>query len=845
MGALHHAASIWQRLFPGWHDRQALRHYRERLARELSVLIRPPVAGPGAEIYLEIRARLVPAPSPAARGSGAAVPAGDPSGSLEASAAVFQPPWNFLVVGDPGSGKTTLMRHLALALASSNPLEASPAQDSAPPVPWPRQLGPGVWADRWRQFDLPFYLPLNRIDRQTATIETHLSRVLAEDGFADARAFLLRALQAGRCALFCDGLDEIKDAAERGQAALALQEFAARHAGCLVVVTSRPHSLSVPASRSGSRTIWDVLEAFARVELLDLTPEEVDDYARRSHGEEPGAGAGLWQALLQAGRLWPLAGNPWSLSLLAWVYRQDGRWPGSLALLHRRAAELWLARWAEEKLLAAPGFDPAALKRFLGVFALSLHQDGIRVLSREEVRERLRGILTAWPEEDRDQLLDWLVRNGVLRPEAGGGMALCHLTFQAFLVAWHCASRANFRSPLEYLRDPWWREVVLLLPGLLSDPAHLLDALRGQDVALAGLALPDPGWLDARVTGSRVFTEVTAGIVAALRGQHERGGSAGAMAADSLARVPAWGATDYLERQAREGSGPSALTALMALLRTSDPATALRRWPQAGPVLQRLHHGLGRHGPELDRMILTALSRQGFPLIHVPAGALVMGSDRAAGEGPAHRLELPDFWIGKHPVTNAQYARFVEETAYRSEGDWRAAAGATWRHPIAPGKETHPVVNVSWNDVMAFCGWAGVGLPSEAEWEKAARGPEGREYPWGQGWRPGVCNTREGKLAGTSPVGQFPASASLYGCHDLAGNVWEWTRSRQRAYPYDPHDGREDVAGDGRDRVLRGGSWRDGRQSARGTARKVYRPVSGSDDYGFRIVVRKPSQPLA
>ena len=171
-------------------------------------------------------------------------------------------------------------------------------------------------------------------------------------------------------------------------------------------------------------------------------------------------------------------------------------------------------------------------------------------------------------------------------------------------------------------------------------------------------------------------------------------------------------------------------------------------------------------------------------------------------------MHLDEYWIGKYPVTNAQYKAFVEASGHQQPDHFKNGK-------IPKGKNDHPVVEVSWHDARAFCDWASqisdavIRLPTEAEWEKAARGKEGRIYPWGD-QKPdvGLCNFDQ-NIGGTTLVGRYsPAGDSPYGCADMAGNVWEWTSSLKKDYPYRAGDGRENLeAGDDVHRVLRGGSW--------------------------------------
>ena len=224
-----------------------------------------------------------------------------------------------------------------------------------------------------------------------------------------------------------------------------------------------------------------------------------------------------------------------------------------------------------------------------------------------------------------------------------------------------------------------------------------------------------------------------------------------------------------------------------------------------------------------------------FEWITIPAGDFLMGSDKELDplafddEMPQHRLYLPAYRIARYPVTNAHYKHFVDATGH----------GSPQHLPhghIPQGKEQHPVVHVTWHDVVAFCKWAGVMLPSEAQWEKAVRGTDGRNYPWGNE-RPTeqLCNF-DGNEGDSTPVGNYsPRGDSPYGVADGAGNVWEWTRSLYKAYPYAASDGREDPPA--RDLLtLRGGSWFHYESYVRCAERLSYNPNFSDDDLGFRVV---------
>jgi formylglycine-generating enzyme required for sulfatase activity len=222
--------------------------------------------------------------------------------------------------------------------------------------------------------------------------------------------------------------------------------------------------------------------------------------------------------------------------------------------------------------------------------------------------------------------------------------------------------------------------------------------------------------------------------------------------------------------------------------------------------------------------------KDGSVVVYIPPGEFPMGLGLypEGSEYPQHTVYVDGFWIGKYEVTNAQYRKCVD-------------AGACDKPETSNryGKSEYancPVIYVSWYDAQDYARWVGGRLPTEPEWEKAARGTDGRTYPWGDVWDPSKCNTTEGGINDVTPVGKYsPAGDSPYGVSDMAGNVWEWTSSLLKPYPYNPGDGREDPQSK-EDRVARGGS----RSYAGDTSRSWFRYAISSKDarrsVGFRLV---------
>ncbi|HID61327.1 MAG TPA: formylglycine-generating enzyme family protein [Anaerolineae bacterium] len=217
-------------------------------------------------------------------------------------------------------------------------------------------------------------------------------------------------------------------------------------------------------------------------------------------------------------------------------------------------------------------------------------------------------------------------------------------------------------------------------------------------------------------------------------------------------------------------------------------------------------------------------------MVEIPAGPFTMGSDTGEpDEAPAHEVDLPSFEIDQFEVTNANFAQFVEATGYQTDAE-KEGRSKSWRD-AAEGKDNHPVVYVSWNDAVAYCEWLGKRLPTEAEWEKAARGTDGRMYPWGDEWDPSKANVKETGLRGTAVVGSFGAGASPYGVEDMAGNVWEWTADWYEPYPGSTYH--TEYYGQ-KFKVVRGGGWFEMADAVRTTNRDLTSINATNDDIGFR-----------
>ena len=213
----------------------------------------------------------------------------------------------------------------------------------------------------------------------------------------------------------------------------------------------------------------------------------------------------------------------------------------------------------------------------------------------------------------------------------------------------------------------------------------------------------------------------------------------------------------------------------------------------------------------------------------IPAGTFWMGDSRGK-DNPAHKIYLDAYWIDKYEVTNAQYRKFAEATGRKKP---RYSKDSRFDGDL------QPVIGVTWEDARAYCEWAGKRLPTEAEWEKAARGGESRLYPWGDTYNPNFANHKASRQGQPVAVGSYPQGASPYGVYNMAGNVWEWCADWYEKRYYDISPTKNPVGpADGRDRVIRGGGWNV--EQIDMAHRRGIRPDKTYRSLGFRCV-RTPS----
>jgi len=772
-----------------------------------------------------------------------------------------------VLLGDPGSGKTTFVNFVAACLAGeclgregvnlallTAPLPDDEGEARKERQPWGH--GPLLPVRVvLRDFAARGLPPPDR--RATAG---HLWRFIAADletatlgGYVPHLDKELR--ERGGLLLF-DGLDEVPRAGRRReQIKQAVEDFVSAFARCRALVTSRTYAYQEQAWR---------LNGFDETVLAPFSAGQVRRFVDRWYahiatlrGWHPDDARGraelLKRAIFGSDRLGALAGRPLLLTLMASLHAwRGGSLPERREELYADTVDLLLDWWESQRVVRDPQgevimmqpslaewlkVDREKVRGLLDELAYRAHAAQSDLAGTADVPEGelVNGLmhLSQNPDVKPGRLVEYLSqRAGLLLPRGVGVYTFPHRTLQEYLAACYLTDHDYPDLVAGLARDDpnRWREVALLAGAKAS---------RGMASAI---------WLLAEALCYRQPAE----------GERDLAGAWGAhLAGQALAE------TADLERAGeRNRARVTRVRHWLVYVLERGELPAVER-AAAGETLAELGDPRFRE----DAWHLPDEPLLGF--VKVPAGPFLMGTQgeeilalarRLGGkrewyedEMPQHEVLLPAYYIARYPVTVAQFWAFVQASGYRPRG------GDSLR-----GRSNHPVVRVTWYDAVEYGRWltgrlrewegtpeplaallrvgAGGGppwqarLPTEAEWEKAARGADGRLFSWGNDPDPDRANYRDTGIGGTSAVGCFPGGASPYGGLDMSGNVWEWCHSLFKSYPYRRDDGREDLKARGH-RVLRGGSfYHDGRH-VRCASRLRNSPDRRYGYYGFRLVV--------
>lgn len=785
-----------------------------------------------------------------------------------------------VLLGGPGSGKSSFLRHLAVTLARGE--AQSELLDSRLPG----------WT---AGFLLPLYASLGTYaswakkgnhDLNPETLWDFLASNAEHDSLAGLRQQLRRAFRNGGLLLLLDGLDEVADPTLRASVASAVAELGTQQHGFLVV-TCRERSFSnnvaVPFAAWGQP-----------VHIAPFSPGQISHFIRSwyAHSIERGAfdsveavrrADDLIEHIRSITELRDLGQTPLLLTIITILHYYEGKLPEDRADLYEDLVQLLLTRWTVQRrerdspqnlleMLAIPGLKEFHLRGVLENLAYQAHQgerstDGRGLLDLAIVREAFTRLFEQLGQrpgvayEQARMVLDYLeIESGLLLHEGGDQYALPHLTYEEYLAGCYLVKQETYFQRLAYNHwrtDPTrWREVLLLALG------RMVRTDKRETAA---------AWLQFLVSsyhGQRLRD------VAELQ-------TAALLAADSLADLGGVGALYGVETI----DLPMTFELLAKLLAAAVEGATL-------PARERVR--AGRH--------LSTLGdpRPGvgdFPpaMVDITSDSFVIGSsheevrwandqykaqyeqplDIASRQLNTEPMVLAPFALARYLVTNRQYEQFVDDGGYDPQAPWWDVAGRAWlnrdddavddlkpfqrrRYKDRPefwdtsrfgiARPNHPVVGVTWYEAMAFCTWLTLNhaynpegyryqLPSEAEWEYAARGRDRRVYPWGNDAPDPERANFGDAYNGTTPVGAFPAGATpKTGLLDMAGNVWEWTRSEFRQYPYNREDGREAASNPAQRRfTIRGGAWYDLPIGLHGANRDHHPPDFYVNVVGFRL----------
>jgi formylglycine-generating enzyme required for sulfatase activity len=695
------------------------------------------------------------------------------SGCLSIATALQRYP-RIVIIGDPGCGKTTLISYLGLTYART----LANSED------WvKKRLG------LEESKHLPIMLPLRDFGHHLkekhsqpgkdgpALLLDYLREYYEAQQIPLPEEFFSTHLDNGNAILLLDGMDEVAETALRQRVARSIEAFADRYGKCRYVITSREVGYE-NAARIGAE--------FGLVKVREFTSQEVKQFVHdwMRAVETTLAGSGEMEIIRKADKLSnnlvkiiegnprvaELAVNPLLLTVIALVHRYRAQLPERRSELYEEAVGVLLGHWDAAKGLgiefALPGgitLDVVDRRSLLETVAFQMHENS----QREIERDRLFNLLLPKFEgmirdnEMAAKALDYFLniineRSGLLVERASGIYSFTHTSFQEYLAARALADRKDaLEYTLSHLADAWWREVILLQAGYLSTQgkrrvSELINAIMGADPKTE----PEPHH-HLLLAAEILFDIGTARVDGDLLGEARK-------RLNEQAETP-------INKKSQREAVLAKITASNALARLETGQITARYWK-------------------------TPFGEPEW--ITVPAGEFWMGDDKGNREDskPQHKLYLPEYKISSVPITNAQYYLYIVDTKRKPPENWPGGV-------VLPGHANHPVVNVSWYEAWAYCKWleekiqSPVVLPSEAEWEKAARGSEDkRDYPWGEDWRDWHCNSNQLGLQDTVPVGLFLHGGSPYGVLDMCGNVWEWTRTiwdEKYKYPYQVDDGRE------------------------------------------------------
>lgn len=716
---------------------------------------------------------------------------------------------DMVILGKPGCGKTTLLKYILVMLIEKKGIERLGIEENV----------------------IPLFAPLRELkDPDKESFITFIRRVCCLGDHLISEDHVKELLENGRGIILLDGLDEVANEETRIRTCKWIDKARKRYVRTKFLITSRYAGYMGKSRLEG---------ALLELSIQDFTPHEVREFLVRwfeavevalhlGDDERQWRKKGREKALALVDRidkskhLVRLAVNPLLLQIIALVHRDRGTLPQRRVELYEECTNVLLEKWDMAKgvdvLLTA-----REARQVLQPLALWLHEvDNRRSAPMNAIKEVITGPLEEVGKSTVDPealLLNIRDRSGIFMGYSADEYGFTHLSFQEYLSAEQIRNERLLETLISHYSDRWWREVILLCLGL-DNPSVIEEFI--QKVIVTEDFTSEIGVVVDALADS--IKKPIAPFVAAIKNQ-----SLPRVARSNAIRVLATIGGDRVVR----------------ILRETVAQKDKRLASSAYEALEFLDAVKGIARPLTENVPpLFVNPIDDAEMVLISAGSFLYGSrddDESANsnEKPQRTIDLPTFYMDAFPVTNEQFCRFLneKETGTGQLVAWINLQGSYQTErcrirktrtafAIEKGYERHPAIYVTWHGARAYAQWAGKRLPSEQEWEKAARGTDGRIYPWGNQFDKDLCNSEKAGIGGTTEVGRFPNGKSPYGCYDMVGNVWEWTDSW--------YDERRNM------RVLRGGSWTNPAFKCRCALRDFFNPFSGwNTPVGFRCARMK------